>query len=267
MDNATIATRLLEHALALEANGHTFYRVRAYRRAASLVKMLPRSLQDVVQEGGRDALAALPGIGSHLAVTLEALVNEGRLRTLGPKPEETDPEERLTSLPGVGAVTALRMREELGIDSVAEVEDAVEEGRLERVGVGAKRLRGIRAVLRQRQEEKGETISTFCEPSVEDLLAVDEEYRAVLDTQDSRQGEEVGAPVLKTTRGGWNFQVTLSPSPLAYRLGRQRDWVLIRFDAGPSSGERTVVTETRQPLAGQRVVRGRERECGACWAS
>jgi hypothetical protein len=40
------------------------------------------------------------------------------------------------------------------------------------------------------------------------------------------------------------------------------DWAVIYFhqDSGPE-GQRTIVTETRRPLAGRRVVRGREAEC------
>jgi len=41
-----------------------------------------------------------------------------------------------------------------------------------------------------------------------------------------------------------------------------RDWVVIYFHRdNRSEGQRTVVTETRGPLAGRRVVRGREAEC------
>ena len=43
-----------------------------------------------------------------------------------------------------------------------------------------------------------------------------------------------------------------------------RDWVVIYFyDDSHEEGQHTVVTETRGPLTGQRVVRGRETECRA----
>lgn len=255
MTNTTIASHLLSHAGELESHGHNLYRVRAYRKAAALVKMLPVELEQLLDVGGRPALQALPGIGSHLAVTLESLVREDRLRTMGPKPEETDPEERLTSLPGVGPVTALRLTEELGVETAS----AVVPERLSLVGVGPKRRRNIEAVLRERRHRE----APACEPSVEELLGVDEEYRALV----AVRGEGLGTPILRTSRGGWNFRVTFSPSPLAYRLGRQRDWIAIHFDNGEHSGERIIVTESRAPNAGQRVVRGRERECQVSWAS
>jgi hypothetical protein len=68
-------------------------------------------------------------------------------------------------------------------------------------------------------------------------------------------------------RNGWTFWASFSHSSLAHRLGQTRDWVVIRFANGAQNGERTIVTETRPPQFGQRVVRGREAECQACWAS
>jgi putative hydrolase len=73
---------------------------------------------------------------------------------------------------------------------------------------------------------------------------------------------EAWLPILHTERGDWRFTALFSNSALAHELGRVRDWVVIYFhqDSGPE-GQRTVVTETRGPLAGRRVVRGRESEC------
>jgi DNA polymerase (family X) len=266
MNNTALAKRLMEYAAELEANGHNLYRVRAYRRAASVVKMHPRPLSDLLEEGGSEALESIPGIGSHLAFTLEGLLRTGEFRTLGPAPRRGDPRDELTSLPGVGPRLALRMKEELGIYSVREVEEAARDGRLQRVGVGPTRVRGLLEVLVSRRTSASTTPAS--EPSVEDLLAIDEEYRSspsrTLRLASDNRGE---IPVLQSERGGWTFRATWSNAPLAHRLGLTRDWVLIRFSNGESSGERTVVTESRNYLFGQRVVRGRERECSACWAS
>jgi hypothetical protein len=275
INNDTIAERLLQQAAALERNGHNLYRVRSYRRAASVVKMLPRPVSELLAEGGRPALEAIGGIGEHLSYTLEGLVRTGEFKTMGVDAGPLDPERSLTSLPGVGPRLALRMREELGITSVAEVEKAAHDGRLGKVGIGAKRLRALLAVLAARREgERGDAAAT--EPAVTDLLAVDEEFRTLalaqaknlrLSSWDGIPADTGSAPVLQTRRGGWSFRATFSNTSLAHRLGLTRDWVVIRFDDGVNAGERTVVTETRNHLCGQRVVRGRERECQACWAS
>lgn len=273
MNNRTIARRLLEQATTLEANGHNLYRVRAYRRAAAVVQMLPRELHEVLAEGGRTALEAVPGLGSHLAFTIEGLIRTGELQTVGADVQQADPRDELTNLPGVGPRLALRMKEELGLRTVAEVELAAREGRLQRVGVGPRRLRGLLEVLASRRLATAAE-STASEPPVSDLLAVDDEYRRLaearglrLSSWKGRPADAIEVPVLQTQRGEWTFRATFSNTPLAHRLGLTRDWVVIRFGNGETTGERTIVTETRNHLHGQRVVRGRERDCQACWAS
>ena len=69
-------------------------------------------------------------------------------------------------------------------------------------------------------------------------------------------------------RGEWHFTVLFSNTARAHELGRTRDWVVIYFyDDQHEEGQHTVVTETRGPLLGQRVVRGRELECGRHYAA
>ncbi|MBI1913507.1 MAG: DNA-binding protein [Planctomycetes bacterium] len=272
MNNNTLAKRLLEHAALLESKGENLYRVRAYRKAASAVKMSPRSLSELLAEGGREALEDMPGLGEHLAYTLEGLIRTGQFRTMGADAEPTDPRERLTSLPGVGPRLAVRMRDELGITTLDEAERAARDGRLQKVGIGPKRLRGLLEALEFRHREQEAPEKATSEPSVADLLAIDEQYRSLAQSRGPRlaswnvtPADEV--PVLQTRRGEWTVRATFSMTALAFRLGLTRDWVVIRFSNGTNSGERTVVTETRNDLRGQRVVRGRERECQACWAS
>jgi putative hydrolase len=72
---------------------------------------------------------------------------------------------------------------------------------------------------------------------------------------------EAWLPILETSRGAWAYRVLYSNTPLAHQLGQTRDWVVVFFEDGAISGQRTVVTETRGSLRGRRVVRGREWEC------
>src|SRR5262249_35682469 len=65
MENATLAKRLREYARHLERHRDNLYRIRAYRRAADVVERLDRPVNELLEREGRDALAALPGIGAH----------------------------------------------------------------------------------------------------------------------------------------------------------------------------------------------------------
>jgi DNA polymerase (family 10) len=82
MSNRTIAERLLAHARFLRDCDPNFYRKSAYRRAADTVMRLDRPVTSILDERGRNGLTELPGIGRHLAYTIERLVRTGEFRTL-----------------------------------------------------------------------------------------------------------------------------------------------------------------------------------------
>jgi DNA polymerase (family 10) len=79
MDNRTIAEHLRRHAWELDAEGGNLYRARAYRRAANQIIDLDEPLSLVLERGGRRGLQALPGIGSHIARTIENLLVTGAM--------------------------------------------------------------------------------------------------------------------------------------------------------------------------------------------
>jgi predicted flap endonuclease-1-like 5' DNA nuclease len=88
-------------------------------------------------------------------------------------------------------------------------------------------------------------------PDVPTLLAVDREFRAGV-----AAGTLAKPPVLHTTRGEWHFTALWS-----HVAGHTHDWVVVHFyDGDREQRQCTVVTETRGPLKGKRVVRGREDE-------
>jgi DNA polymerase/3'-5' exonuclease PolX len=76
MTNAEIAKRLLDHARSLAMSSHLF-RARAYRMAAFVIQGLDRPVEVLLAEKGRAALSELPGIGNHLAFTIDTLVTSG----------------------------------------------------------------------------------------------------------------------------------------------------------------------------------------------
>lgn len=106
-------------------------------------------------------------------------------------------------------------------------------------------------------------------PPVELLLDVDREYRekalggrlARIAPIRLNPGHKAWLPVLHAQRGEWHFTALFSNTERAHRLGQTGDWVVIYYyDGDHREGRCTVVTETHGPLAGRRVVRGRERE-------
>jgi DNA polymerase (family X) len=275
MNNADIAHKLNEYADYLEGEEANIYRARAYRRAAQTIFALDRPASDILAESGRAGLDELPGVGASIAYTIESLIRTGEFRTLRPAGGHIDPERLLTSLPGVGRQLARVVHERLGVTSLEQMEQAAHDGRLAQVGVGPKRLRGLIDALAGRLARTRLPEPVRGEPSVDEILEVDAEYHQGADenrlpTLSPRRfnpENEPWLPLYNTDRRGWRFRALFSNTALAHRLGRTRDWVVISFQDGFVSGQRTVVTETVGDLRGRRVVRGRERECRAYYAA
>lgn len=106
-------------------------------------------------------------------------------------------------------------------------------------------------------------------PPVAELLSVDREYRRRADAGElvkiapkhENPDRVAWLPILHTRRGGREYTALYSNTPRAHLLGRTHDWVVLYLDGDSPELQYTVVTPHRGPLAGQRVVRGREVEC------
>jgi putative hydrolase len=272
LENAGLAERLAEVAGLLEEQGADRFRVAAWRRAAETVRHWPRSLAEIHTTGGTAGLQALPGVGETIARALATLLTYGRLPMLDRLRGESDPVAILASVPGIGQRLAHRFHDDLGIDTLEELEVAAWDGRLETVaGIGGKRLAGIRSALAQRLGRLRAPAPATPPPPVEELLDVDREYReraerGELPTIAPRRFNPTGEawlPVLHTRRGDRHYTALYSNTPRAHELGRTRDWVVLYDDDGRRERPWTVVTSRRGPLGGLRVVAGREEECRA----
>jgi hypothetical protein len=113
-------------------------------------------------------------------------------------------------------------------------------------------------------------------PGVDLLLDVDRDYRdgaaaGRLPTIAPRRFNPEGKawlPVLHKKHGDWHFTALFSNTARAHELGRVHDWVVIYAeDRDHQERQYTVVTPPGGPLAGRRVVRGREAECRAWYAA
>src|SRR5262249_35133825 len=79
LDNAAIAEQLERFAALLDLSEASFYSVRAYRRAAELLRSTPAPISELVR-GGR--VKELRGIGPGIEARLVELVETGRIAEL-----------------------------------------------------------------------------------------------------------------------------------------------------------------------------------------
>jgi DNA polymerase (family X) len=270
--NEAITASLREAARLLEQQKANPFRVRAFRRAADTLARLPEEVGQLVAHRGPEALRELPGIGPGIAAAIHEILATGRWGLLERLRGTLDPEQLLRSVPGVGPVLAGRIHDRLQIDSLEALESAAHDGHLATVpGMGARRVEMIRSALAGMLGRRRRA-APATEPLVAVLLDVDEEYRtkaqagrlARIAPHRFNPSGRRWLPVLHTERGGWHFTVLFSNTARAHELGRTRDWVVVYFRADhEAEGQRTIVTETQGPQAGQHVVRGRESECQA----
>lgn len=272
--NQEVSSQLNEIADLLEQQQANPFRVNAYRRAARTVQELDRDIQAVVETEGVEGLVALPNIGSGIGRTIYQIVATGRSSQLDNLRGALEPEQLFQTVPGLGPELAQRIHEHLHIDSLEALEMAANDGRLEQVpGVGRRRGAAIRASLNSmlgRRRRRREDTSSEDRPSVEAILDVDGEYRrkasagelpTITPKRFNPEGEAWLA-ILHTDREGWHFTALYSNTARAHELGKTEDWVVVYYyDDHHQEDQNTVVTETRGPLEGKRVVRGRESEC------
>lgn len=274
-ENLAIADRLREMADLLHAQGANPFRAGAYRRAADAVARLPHDVRELFDTQGVAGLDTIPGVGKGIASAIAELLNTGRWAQLERLRGTTDPVALFQTIPGVGEDLARRMHDALAVDTLEALEAAAHDGQLELVpGIGPRRAAAIRAALAamlDRVRRPRLPAPAQHEPPVDLLLEIDRNYRAeaargTLPTIAPKRFNPAGEawlPILHADRAGWHFTALFSNTQRAHELGMTQDWVVIYFydDAHHEEGQRTVVTETRGPLVGTRVVRGREREC------
>jgi hypothetical protein len=278
LSNAEVADALARIADLLETQDADGFRVRAYRRGAERVRAHPEPVATLYARGGVAALDALPEIGKSQASLIAELVRTGRSSLLERLAGQVSPEDRFTTVAGIGEELARRVHAELGVESLEELEVAAHDGRLaELPGFGPRRVRMVqqslagilgREAARRGKRAAPQAVAADERPDVATLLDVDAEYRRRAAAGELRTiaprrfnpEKRSWLPVLHTQRGPWSFTALFSNTARAHELGTTRDWVVLYFERDGREGQCTVVTERTGPRAGRRVVRGREDE-------
>jgi DNA polymerase (family X) len=144
--NAEIAQTLESYAALLDLAGAGHYTVRAYRRAAELVRETRAPVAELVRAG---RVRELRGIGPGIERRLQELVATGRLAELDELEREVEPGlVALARFVGLSSQRLVAVGKELGIRTADELRDAASSGRLRAIkGIGPSTERKILAGL------------------------------------------------------------------------------------------------------------------------
>ena len=146
MRNAEIADALTELATLYELDGAIRYRVLAYREAARVIRQSPVSVEELARAG---RATELPGVGKTLEGKIVTLLDTGEIPSAA-KLKRKFPASlvEVTRVPGVGAKTARRLYDELGVTDLDDLREAAEAQRIREIkGLGPKAEENVLASL------------------------------------------------------------------------------------------------------------------------
>ena len=171
MRNDEIAGLLVEFADRLEATG-VEYKPSAYRRAAENVREYPGAIEGLAADGP-DAVAEIDRVGDAIAAKIVEYVETGEIEELAELRAELPADiETLTRVEGVGPKTVGTLYEELGVETLADLEAAAEAGEIQEVhGFGPTTEENIAENVAFAREAADRTRLGDARPVAESLLA------------------------------------------------------------------------------------------------
>lgn len=193
--NSDISDILREVADLLDIEGADDFRVRSYRQAAQSIDNLSGNLREMVEQD-KD-LTELSGIGESIAEKIKEIVSTGSLKQLE-EIKQRVPEHLadLLKVEGLGPERVKELHDELDINSLEDLEEAVENQKVrelegfgekmeENIGKELKRTDGESRILLIRAEE-------YAHPLVAYLEEFDEIGRVEIAGSYRRRKETVG---------------------------------------------------------------------------
>ena len=129
MHKADIVSILEDIAVLLELKGDNPFKIRAYMSGARTLETMEEDLDQLIANGD---LGAVKGIGTALVDKIETLHATGELEYYTNLRASVAPGlVEMLEIPGLGGKKVKRLHDALGIDTIAGLQAACEEGRVE----------------------------------------------------------------------------------------------------------------------------------------
>jgi len=172
MDNRSIASIFQKIADTLEIKGENVFRVRAYRTAAQNIISLARQLSDIYREDP-DSLSDIPGIGKDLKGKIIEMVETGHLEYYSLLMKEFAPGfVDMLDLEGLGPKKLKKLRDELGIENVDQLEKACKQGKVAGLpGMGRKTEEKLIASIGHFRKKEGRMLLPEAYEKAEEIVS------------------------------------------------------------------------------------------------
>lgn len=199
MDRTAVAHVLEQIASYLELQGENPFRIRAFRTAAKAVLGLPTEPAQALADG---SLAATRGIGAGTVAIVKELLDTGRSDLLERLREDVSPGMvEMMGISGLGVARIRTIHDQLGIDTLADLEGAARDGRLATLpGFGARTAENVLKGIAFLRTAQGLRLSHHAAEEAESLRAALERIpgvvRAIVAGEVRRRSEVVRDLVL-----------------------------------------------------------------------
>jgi DNA polymerase (family 10) len=169
--NQEVAKILHDIAVLLDIKGESRFRVVAYEEAARRIENWPEPIEEVWKEG---KLEEIPGIGQSIAGKIEEYLATGKMTYLEELTREIPRELiELTEIPGVGPKIAKLLYDQLGVRTVEDLEQAIQEKKLRHLPrLGAKSEEKIARGLEMFRRKSGRMLLGQALPLVEGIVTL-----------------------------------------------------------------------------------------------
>jgi len=154
MKNKELADLFESMADILEFKGENPFKISAYRKASRILGDLTQGIEEIAEKG---ELKSIPGIGEGMAQKIEEYLKTGMIS----KFEEvrkgvSDELIAIMDIPGMGPKTLALLHKERRIESLSQLEKAVEDGSLIGLpGMGEKKVENIKRGIQLLKQSKG----------------------------------------------------------------------------------------------------------------
>src|SRR5947199_1993348 len=169
MDKEKVAEILVEIGTLLELKGENPFKTRAYTNAARALEGLAEPLDKLVSE---QRLGGVKGIGESIQKKITELVTTGKLAYYEELKAATPPGlVAMLDIPGVGPKKIKALHDELGIETIEQLEQACKENKVAKLkGFGEKTQQNICDGINRRRAYGSRHLLSQALPLAESLL-------------------------------------------------------------------------------------------------